>query len=232
VAASGALQNSKRAPEEYVRTVFDGYADRFENHLIGLGYRIPGAIRALLLGHPRIASGLSLGPVLDLGCGTGLVALAIGDLPIESFTGIDLSPRMLAHAKAKQIYLELREADIVADLSVQSQRWPLIVAADVLCYFGALEEILSLTCKRLEAGGWFVFSVEQILPDSDGVVPGNGNWALQRQGRYAHAEHYVYEAVCAAGFRVLRVDRPVVRQEAGIDVPGLLFAVERLRDDD
>ncbi len=35
-------------------------------------------------------------------------------------------------------------------------------------------------------------------------MPGNGNWALQRQGRYAHAEHYVYEVVCAAGFRVLR----------------------------
>jgi predicted TPR repeat methyltransferase len=102
----------------------------------------------------------------------------------------------------------------------------------VLCYFGALEEILDLVHRRLEQGGWFVFSVEQILPDHDGVIPGNGNWALQRMGRYAHADHYIHEAASAAGFRILRVDRPVIRQEAGIDVPGLLFVIERIRYDD
>jgi predicted TPR repeat methyltransferase len=231
VVSSTAMLDSKRAPDGYIRTVFDGYADRFEVHLISLQYGIPGAIRAILLNHPKIASGLSLGPVLDLGCGTGLVALAIGDLPIESFTGVDLSPRMLAHAKAKRIYAELREGDIIADLSAHEQRWPLIVAADVLCYMGALEELLALVHQRLEPGGWFVFSVEHMLPDHDGTIPGNGNWALQRQGRYAHAEHYVYEAVCAAGFRVLRMDRPAIRQEAGTDVPGLLLAIERTRHD-
>jgi predicted TPR repeat methyltransferase len=231
VVSSGAMPNSKRAPEGYVRTVFDGYADRFEAHLVSLGYRIPGAIRTLLQAHPKIVAGLPVGPVLDLGCGTGMVALAIGDLNLGPFTGVDLSPRMLDHARAKRIYTELREADIVTDLAEDTERWPLIIAADVLCYFGALEELLGLVHQRLEPGGWFVFSVEEILPDHDGVVPGNGDWALQRQGRYVHAEHYVYEAVCAAGFRVLRMDRPVVRQEAGGDVPGLLLAVERIRHD-
>jgi predicted TPR repeat methyltransferase len=232
VASATAIADPKRAPEDYIRTVFDGYADRFETHLNALQYGIPGAIRSFLLNHPKIASGLSLGKVLDLGCGTGLVALAIGDLPIESLTGVDLSPRMLAHAKAKARYTELRENDIIADLTAHEERWPLIIAADVLCYTGALEPLLDLVHARLEQGGWFVFSVERLLPDHDGAVPGNGNWALQRQGRYAHAEHYVYEALCSAGFRVLRMDRPVIRQEGGSDVPGLLLAVERMRDDD
>jgi predicted TPR repeat methyltransferase len=231
VVASGAMPDSKRAPEGYIRTVFDGYADRFELHLLSLGYSIPGAIRTILLGHPKVAAGLEVGPVLDLGCGTGMAALAIGDLPLGPFTGVDLSPRMLAHARAKRLYAELREADILADLAADGRRWPLIVAADVLCYFGALEELLGLVHGRLEPGGWFVLSVEEIQPDHDGVIPGNGKWALQRQGRYAHAEHYVYEAVCAAGFRVLRIDRPVVRQEAGAAVPGLLLAIERMRHD-
>jgi predicted TPR repeat methyltransferase len=219
------------APELYIRTAFDGYADRFESHLISLHYGIPGAIRGILLNHPKVASGLSLTEALDLGCGTGLAVLAIGDLPIGSFTGVDLSPRMLAHAKAKRIYSELHESEITAYLAANQKTWPLIVAADVLCYLGALEDLLALVHQRLEPGGWFVFSVERILPDHEGVVPGNGNWALQRQGRYAHAEHYVYEAVCAAGFRVLRLDRPAIRQEAGTDVPGLLLAVERMRFD-
>lgn len=232
VVASGAMPNSKRAPEGYIRTIFDGYADRFEAHLISLGYRIPGAMRTMLQAHPKVVAGRSVGPVLDLGCGTGMVALAIGDLPLGPFTGIDLSPRMLEHARVKRLYAELREADIITDLAEQTQRWPLIVAADVLCYFGGLEELLGLVHKRLESGGWFVFSVEELLPDHDGVVPGNGDWALQRQGRYAHAGHYVYESACAAGFRVLRLDRPIVRQEAGADVPGLLLAIERNHHDD
>jgi predicted TPR repeat methyltransferase len=231
VVSATAMADPKRAPDDYIRTVFDGYADRFENHLISLHYGIPVAIRSILLNHPKIASGLSLRKALDLGCGTGLVALAISDLPISSFTGVDLSPRMLAHARAKRLYAELREADIVADLTSQQDHWPLILAADVLCYMGALEDLFALVHRRLEPGGWFVFSVERMLPDHDGTMPGNGNWALQRQGRYAHAEHYVYEALCAAGFRVLRLDRPVVRQEAGSDVPGLLLAVERMHHD-
>ena len=57
------MPNSKRAPEGYVRTVFDGYADRFEAHLVSLGYRIPGAIRTLLQAHPKIVAGLPVGPV-------------------------------------------------------------------------------------------------------------------------------------------------------------------------
>jgi predicted TPR repeat methyltransferase len=231
VVASGAMPDGKRAPGGYIRTVFDGYADRFEAHLVSLGYSIPAAIRTMLLAHPKIVAGLSLGPVLDLGCGTGMIALAIANLPLGPFTGVDLSPRMLAHARAKQLYTELREGDIVTDLAMHQERWPLIVAADVLCYFGALEELLGLVHKRLEPGGWFVFSVEEILPDHDGILPGNGDWALQRRGRYSHAEHYVYEAVCAAGFRVLRMDRPAIRQEAGTDVPGLLLAIERIRHD-
>jgi tetratricopeptide (TPR) repeat protein len=42
VAASGRLPATTRAPADYVRVVFDGYAKRFESHLIELGYRIPG----------------------------------------------------------------------------------------------------------------------------------------------------------------------------------------------
>jgi predicted TPR repeat methyltransferase len=232
VVASGALPDANRAPEGYIRAVFDGYANRFEEHLISLGYSIPGAIRKALLTHPKVAAGLPVGPVLDLGCGTGLAVVAINDLPLGPFTGMDLSRRMLDHARAKQIYDELREADVMADLAAQTRHWPLILAADMLCYFGALEELLALVQARLAPGGWFVFSVEELLPDHDGAMPGNGRWALQRLGRYAHAADYVHEAAIAAGFRVLRTDRLVARQEAGLAVPGIVVTLETLRHED
>ncbi len=232
VASSGAIPCPKRAPEEYIRTVFDGYADRFENHLISLGYGIPIAIRVILQNHPKCAAGISLGPVLDLGCGTGLVALAIGDLPLGPLTGIDLSPRMLAHARAKQLYAELRESDIITDMATNGRQWPVIIAADVLCYFGALDAVFVQAHQSLEPDGWFVFSLEEVPADHAGLTPDNQNWALHRQGRYAHAAGYVCETARAAGFRVVRMDRLIGRYEAAAPVPGLLLVLQPMRPTD
>jgi predicted TPR repeat methyltransferase len=228
VASSGLLPDSKRAPEAFIRAVFDEYADRFENHLISLGYGIPGAIRTVLQDHPKLATGEPLGPVLDLGCGTGLVALAISDLPVGPFNGVDLSPRMLEQARVKHLYAKLCEADVVAFLDERQGQWPLIIAADVICYFGDLSGLFAGVHRNLIPNGWFIFSTEELLPDLEGVTSGNGDYALGRQGRYSHAPHYLYEAALAAGFRVLRVDRPSVRREAGVEVPGLLLTLERI----
>ena len=166
-----------------------------------------------------------MGAVLDLGCGTGLVGLAIGDLPIGPLTGVDLAPRMLAEARAKGLYAELREGDIVQELKVSGQTWPLIIAADVFCYFEGLDDIFSAIYHSLEAGGWFVFSVERLLTDFGRLS--ETQWSPGRHGRYAHAEHYVYEQLFAAGFRILQHVRLAVRREAGADVPGLLIVAER-----
>ena len=231
VAAAGWLPGAKRAPAAFLTSVFDDLADRFESHLISLGYRIPGAIRTVLEGHPDIGQGHPVGPVLDLGCGTGLMALLISDLPFGSITGVDIAPRMLEHARVKQLYAALHEADVLDFLAQTGTRWKLVLAADVVVYFGALEDLLAAVHARLEPGGWFVFSVEELLPDHDGAVPGNGDWVLLRQGRYAHAKAYVHEAAFKAGFRVNALLHEAVRTEAGAPVPGLLAVLERTRHD-
>lgn len=259
VSTTGAMPGGARAPEAYLKTVFDGYADRFEGHLISLGYRMPGVIRGVLQAHPRIKAGGEIGPALDLGCGTGLVGLAIGDLAVGPITGIDVSGRMLDQARVKQVYAHLIEADLMMALGrggmpgdvvpgqaalghvaggtvtagplMPRSHWPLIIAADVLCYFGALEDVLTAIHARLEPGGWFVFSVEVLLPDHDGAVPGNGEWALLRQGRYAHAVDYVRRTAQDAGFMTRHAASEVLRHEAGVPVQGLLMVLERARHD-
>ena len=225
VMASGMLPSATRAPPEYLAAVFDGYAERFEPHLISLGYTVPVSIRERLLRHPAIVAGQPLGPALDLGCGTGLVALSLSDLPIGPLTGVDLSGRMLDIARSKRLYADLRQGDILTELATQpTNSWSLIVAADVLIYFGALDSVFTAVRAQLAPGGWFVFSVEE-LTNSD--TP----WQLHRHGRFAHHRDYVLQALQVAGLRVLSADAIAVRHEAGMPVPGLLVVAERPRDD-
>jgi predicted TPR repeat methyltransferase len=216
------LPGASRAPVEYLRAVFDGYADRFESHLVSLGYRIPGLMHRVLAEHPTIAAGERLGPALDLGCGTGLVAVALSDLPVAPLVGVDVSPRMLKAAAAKQLYADLHEADVMRFLAEDATRWRLILAADVLVYFGPLSELLTAAHARLEPGGWFLLSLEELQPGYGGV-----GWALHRQGRYAHSIDHLATAASEAGFAVRLLERETVRCEADAPVPGILAVLER-----
>ena len=228
VAAAGIRPPGARAPIEYVRAVFDGYADRFEPHLISLGYRVPGLIRGKLVRHPTIMAGNRIGPALDLGCGTGFIAIALSDLPVAPLVGVDASSRMLKAAATKQLYAELHEADLLGFLSNDVRRWQLMMAADVLPYFGALEEVLACARRRLAPGGWFVFSLEELLPDFTGsTVPRDATWILQRQGRYAQQD--VLRCWRSARCRIYgrRWNGRQDRFEGDAPVAGMLVLLER-----
>jgi predicted TPR repeat methyltransferase len=202
----------ERAGAGYVSTLFDGYAPHFEASLIGLGYRVPGLIRLTL---DRLRPGAApLGPVLDLGCGTGLVGVALLDRLGAALVGVDLSGRMLKEARAKQIYTELQEADLLDALRNGDQRYDLIIAADVFCYLGQLETVLAACTPRLANGGLLLFSVER-------GAEGSG-YRLHRQGRYTHAPDLLRADLTAAGLLPIEMREEVLRHNGGKPVDGLL----------
>ena len=232
VSAADLPPDATRAPVDYVRRVFDGYADRFEDHLINLGYRIPGlmrgALRTYLLSGTdagTLDSGTQapIGPVLDLGCGTGLAAVAMADLPLGPWTGVDLSPCMLRLAAAKHLYAALHDGDVIDFMVGDPRQWGLILAADVLCYLGALEPLFAAMYPRLLPGALFIGSTEALV----GPYFGNGDWALGRMGRFAHSKDYIARTASAAGFTVRALDAEVQRQDAGAPVDGFLIVLER-----
>ena len=225
VAAAGTMPGALRAPRDYLRAVFNGYAERFESHLITLLYRVPGLIRNIIAGELGAAR-LDTPAMLDLGCGTGLVGVTCSDLKLGPITGVDISPAMLTQANAKAVYHELIEADLPQFLDQDERRWQLVTAGDVFCYFGDLTAIFTQSRQRMAPGGLFVFSVEELLPDADGMFQGGGNHALGRLGRYAHSIEHVRQAAAAAGFKVEQLRREDLRQES--DTPGAgLIAVLR-----
>ncbi|TCZ51095.1 tetratricopeptide repeat protein [Roseicella aquatilis] len=214
-AADGTAQ--ARAPEAYVATLFDGYAPHFEAALLGLGYRVPGLVRrAVERLLPAVVQGeVKLGPVLDLGCGTGLVGVALSDLLHGPLTGIDLSRRMLEQAAAKGLYTSLRQADLTAALR-EAGTQALITAADVFCYLGELREVLALCRERLAPEGLLLFSLER-------AAPGTG-WRLGPEGRYAHAPDHVAACLEQAGLHLLEACEEDLRLGEHGPVPGLLVA--------
>lgn len=217
VAAAGGIPSPDQASPAYVRAVFDDYAPTFEAHLLALGYRIPGLIRRALLRHTPLGAGQPYGPILDLGCGTGLMAVALLDLPAGPLTGVDLSPGMLKQAAAKHLYETLHEAEISAFLSADDASYAAVTAADLFCYVGDLQPVLTLIRPRIAPGGICAFTVEAL-----GDAGGGPGWELGPNGRYRHAAGYVRASAVAAGFEVLDLAEENLRREVGTPVPGLI----------
>ena len=207
-AAGGAVLVGLRAPDEYVRVVFDGYAERFDAHLLELGYRVPGLIRAALEVLPDLR-----GPVTDLGCGTGLLAVTCRDLAGQ-WTGVDLSGAMLGQARARNLYDRLIEGEITA-VPAELPAAGLVLAGDVLCYFGALDEPLKTVRDHLLPGGHAVFSLEA----------GGETFAIGENGRFSHGENYVRAVVREAGLNILAFQPDMLRFERGQPVPGFIVTV-------
>ena len=208
-AAGGAVPAGPCAPADYIRVLFDGYAHRFDEHILSLGYRVPGLVRAALERLPGVA-----GPVTDAGCGTGLLAVAADDLA-GPWTGVDLSASMLKLARNRGIYAGLLEGDIAQILPTLPPAG-LLLAGDVLCYFGALDGILDTMCRHLQSGGHAVFSVEELADGAFGIFP---------QARFRHGEAHVRAAAAQAGLQVVSLDRETLRWEAGEPVAGFIVVL-------
>ncbi|MCX8133698.1 MAG: methyltransferase domain-containing protein [Roseococcus sp.] len=214
VAALGGDAAPARADGRYVAEVFDGYASRFEASLFALGYRVPGMmLRMIERARPEVAAGRAkLGPVLDLGCGTGLMGATLHDLLGDALVGVDMSSRMIEEARAKGVYTRLDCLDIEAALRAEEGLYDVILLADVLCYFGELAPLLRQLRARLAPGGLLLLSVEAAAPEA--------RWTLARSGRYAHGEAYLRAALAEAGLVAREFRSEPIRWEGEDPVQG------------
>ncbi len=208
-----------RAPDAYVRQTFDLFADEFDSKLAELGYRAPELLTRLVAvsGPPPSGApdnGMGGLAVLDAGCGTGLCAAALRPYA-ATLTGVDLSGGMLARARARGLYDSLEEAELVAFLASRPAAFDLIVAADVLCYFGVLDEALAAAAAALHPGGRLAFTVEHL---EEGAAPHR----VATHGRYAHRDGYVRTALAAAGLTLVHLGYDTLRMESGLPVAGLV----------
>ncbi|KAL7468010.1 hypothetical protein ACHAXS_008232 [Conticribra weissflogii] len=95
----------------------------------------------------------------------------------------------------------------------------LIVAADVLVYFGDIQKLLVNFSNLSRESATLIFSCERIEEENS---PASG-WKLQSSGRYAHSKSYVVNAAKDAGYNLVGYELIVPRMEKGEEVKGHLF---------
>jgi predicted TPR repeat methyltransferase len=215
LAAMGEEAAPGTAPQDYIVSLFDGYAERFDEHLVGkLKYQAHERVcEALLAFHPP------RGDVLDLGCGTGLCAPLLQPVA-RTMTGVDLAPRMLEVADRRAIYTRLECADVAAFLASEpADAYDLVVSTDVFIYIGDLAPVFAGVRRCLRAGGLFGFSIE---------ASADADFVLQATRRYAQSPAYIRRLAREHGFEELALAPCTIRLEKSEDTPGYV-AVLRAR---
>ena len=204
-AALNGDQSLSRASDEYVRTVFDGFAPEFDRTLDRLSYSAPEEIGHRLqdlLGDPDGSL-----EVLDAGCGTGLCGPHIRPYA-KHLTGVDLSGAMLDRARERGGYDELVEAELTSFLLENGGSYDLIVSTDVLVYFGDLVPVLTAAAKALRRDGYFIFTVEHLDASHS-----ESSYSLNPHGRYSHTEAYLQQALREAGLVACSTAIATLRKE-------------------
>lgn len=212
LASLGGAAAPPHAPREYVESLFDGYSQAFDAHLVQvLRYRAP----------ERLVQGLAAvraDAALDLGCGTGLCGRLLRPLAAR-LDGVDLSANMVEGARAAGWYDEVVHADAADYLHATPQRYDLVIAADVFIYVGALEHVFAGVARVMPPGGRFCFCVELAAPGPDLV--------LQPSLRYAHSAAYIHGLARQSGFEVAAAGEWPIREDQGSPVPGLFAWLAR-----
>lgn len=148
----GAVYDAK-APEE-VAALYDAWADTYDAEMAAAGYRHPTIALALLARHAP------LGPVLDAGCGTGLLGDWLGIIGFGPVTGLDLSDGMLARARAKGVYATLVQAALGRPLPFGDGAFAATISTGVFTTGHVGAEGLPELVRVTKPGGALVLTVK------------------------------------------------------------------------
>ena len=202
-------------PRQYVRELFDQYAEEFDAHLVGqLGYQ----------GHQLLIDRLPPGPgtrytrALDLGCGTGLCGAHVR-ARVDELVGVDLSSAMVDKARQRAVYDTLHVGDIHDFLAAPQEPYDLVLAADVFIYVGALDPVFGLLATRMRAGSWLAFTVESAAPGQ--------TVTLLPSLRYAHSPAYLRDLAHRHGFEMVAVCDKAIRFDQRHPVNGQFVYLKR-----
>jgi SAM-dependent methyltransferase len=153
----GAVYSAKQ-PEEIAR-IYDAWAESYDDEMARAGYQHPSICLALLTRHlPRGAA-----PLLDAGAGTGLVGEWLSILGYPRIEALDISPGMLAVARAKNLYTALHNLALGGPLPFADGYFAGVISAGVFTTGHVGPEGLGELLRICRPGGVVVLTVKDAL---------------------------------------------------------------------
>ncbi|SLN49545.1 Trans-aconitate 2-methyltransferase [Roseovarius albus] len=153
-------------PEDNV-DYYDAFASTYDTDFADtLGWHYPAAIAAAY----RDAATETDTPIVDIGCGTGLVADVL-NLPQEQIDGVDISPEMLSISGKKEVYRSLIEADITKPLDAIKNDYGAVLSAGTFTYGHVGPEPLESLLDIARAHALFVIGVRKTFFEEANFEP-------------------------------------------------------------
>lgn len=147
------------------RRLYADWADTYDSDFIdAMDYRLPSEVAR----HFAAAGGQ--GPVLDIGAGTGAVALHLATLGIGPIDGTDISAEMLDVARQKGVYSRLFTGDVTDRLGAADGAYRGVISAGTFTLGHVGPEALDELLRVLAPGGVLVISVNARHWDSSGFA--------------------------------------------------------------
>ena len=153
--------------EHETKDFYAQWAATYDEELIGgRGYAMPGRCAAAFAAHVEDRSA----PVIDLGCGTGLLGARLAELGHTTVDGIDYSPEMLHHAEQTGAYRSLWSADLNDPLAIDDETYGAVAVMGVFSfghvYAAALDEFRRITARD----GQIIIGVNEVFVEEGSLV--------------------------------------------------------------
>jgi predicted TPR repeat methyltransferase len=177
------LWSEARDPQA-TRDLYDSWAERYDLDMKAGGMRAQARLTALV---ERLLPDRAA-PILDFGCGTGLMGEALAEAGYAAVHGTDISEGMLAVARAKGVYAALHLADPVAPPTVPPGTRAVICAGSV-CVGAGPPALLGQLAATMEPGALLMLTYNDDTLRDAGYM--EALTALQVDGtlRLDHAEY-------------------------------------------
>jgi predicted TPR repeat methyltransferase len=154
------------------RRLYRAWADTYESDFVaGKQYIYHRGVAEIF----RRAMSDPAKPVLDVGCGTGIVGEALRTLGLSTIDGIDISPEMLGQAAGKSddqgpTYRHLIEADLTKTIDLADDVYAGVVSAGAFTHGhlgpDAIEELLRVAAP----GARFALGINAAHFEQDGFA--------------------------------------------------------------
>jgi predicted TPR repeat methyltransferase len=164
-----------------LRRLYDRWADVYDQQIFGDGanrahFRLAATLR------PHLADDAK---ILDAGCGSGMVGVALAAAGFTTIDGLDLSPGMLVKAEERGLYRDLREAALGDPLDHADNSYDAAVSAGVFTPGHAPPESLDEIVRVVRPGGLVCFTMRVDRPP-EGFEQKFAD--LETAGRWSHVE--------------------------------------------